>query len=282
MYMYMYHVCMYVCLHVHVPCVYVCMFTCTCTMCVCMYVYMYMYMYMYGSTPCTRVGRSGGGLRKSAEERSEEERSSLPCERHAAVDPSVVVLMVATRSAVTEATTQADARAEKTTYEEFLSSLTFSPPFLVAWACGYVSDKLMGYVMFLMVLPFFVEQGVVAMGGRGAWARPQPSGVGASGPPAETVAPPAGPVGTTQSTARSTGAFLADLWVPFSVWSGPMLLLFANRGETGDAQFYSTCVGVYVLLSAAQATMKRMKARSSSSIESDQQSKEKKKEKKKK
>ena len=52
---------------------------------------------------------------------------------------------------------------------ELLDAIRFSPPCLVVWGLGYLSDSLMATAIFLMITPLASAKIVDALGGPGAW-----------------------------------------------------------------------------------------------------------------
>jgi hypothetical protein len=144
-----------------------------------------------------------------------------------------------TSSTSTAATEKKTDAVEQTDDQKFLQCLILSPPFLVAWGAGYLPDKHMMYIFFLMVLPFFVEKLVETLGGKGALVHVRD--------------------GFSASLEGGRLKQLHDvLRIPFSVLCGPFFVLFTFRQDTtSDWQFAGLCIAVYMSLVLCQAIQRR-------------------------
>merc|ERR1711998_412830 len=56
---------------------------------------------------------------------------------------------------------------------DFVTAYRYSPPFLLAWAFGVMSDEYLFFALFLMGMPLMRDKLVECLGGRGAWAKKQ-------------------------------------------------------------------------------------------------------------
>ena len=110
----------------------------------------------------------------------------------------------------------------KTMDQELLQALTFSPPFLVGWSLGYVRDIQMGAILSLMLMPLCVEKAVSSLGGKGAWNKGMKTAV---------------------------DKYVKPLWLPRSVWLGPMISIFYFTGEGANPLYTAAiCACVYASL----------------------------------
>jgi len=127
---------------------------------------------------------------------------------------------------------------------EVLRAFAFSPPFLVAWSLGYLSDFYFFFVMAMMAMPLLKDKMVEKLGGRGAWA---PKPVEASAAPAKgKKAKPGPPPKPTRYQ-----ALLDAMFVPTGVWLPPFLLISMSSPER-DATFFMWVAGIYAMLVLVQ------------------------------
>jgi len=124
-----------------------------------------------------------------------------------------------------------------------------------AWALGYMDDRSMGLLIFMMVLPVCASKAVEALGGKGAWAK-KPAVSTPSADAASEKKPAASEKKPAASEKTTKPNHLAEsLNLPLKVWIGPAFVLCTFRADD-DLQFAATCVGVYLVMVAGQYVMK--------------------------
>lgn len=110
---------------------------------------------------------------------------------------------------------------------EFIHAFALSPPFLVAWSIGYLSDSYLTLTMVLLATPYAVGKLVAALGGRGAWA-------------------------------KSPSDWLSHFSLPMSIWIPTLILgLNLSQGES-DLRRLFMAGGVYLALVVGQFVVKKL------------------------